>query len=174
MALTLSAQTAKEPAPKPYDDPDAYEIYSAVLGLDATKTDLLISDTTRPLNNCLDLEQSDNEVVAAIADYKKANQSRWILESKFSIKQNYFLVSENDRTRPQSKAGGITYFSAIGFSSDRSLAFLEMDFICGGLCGHGAPYILQKRDGKWVVYVPPEVLNPDGTPKLGLVCRWFS
>jgi hypothetical protein len=162
MAIVVSAQPAPESAAKPYDVPEAYEVYAATLALDHAKGELLISDTTLPIANCLD-PRSDKLVDAAISDYKKANESIWQLQKKFKLKSAYKLLSSKEikeLQKPDPKGfnwtlihgTGIRRFSAVGFNLDKTVAFVEMDVICGGLCGHGQPYVLQKRNGRWQEY----------------------
>jgi len=145
---------------------------------------VLIGDTTVSFNECLD-SRSDELVDAAITDYKKINQSQWRLAHHFAAKQAYKLLSpdeanallERDKRTgdwPLSPYNGIHRFSAVGFSADKTIAFVEMDVACGGLCGHGSPFILQKKKGRWIQYSPPATENPDGTISIrgSSICGW--
>jgi len=182
-AFVAFAQSGKEREPKPYDIQEAYDVYAAALAMDDVKGKLLIADTTVPFNECLD-PRSDKLADAAIDDYKETNKARWRLLPKFGLKRNYQLLSSEDIKRLQRSdpKGGffwyfppgvkLIHFSAVGFNADRTIAFVEMDVQCGGLCGHGSPFLLQKRKGKWGEYSPPWVENPDGTIQGITSCSW--
>ena len=183
--LLLCSQSTNHDEIKPYEDGEAYNVYSAVLEKKKTKSDLVIGDTTVPFNSCLD-PHSDKLVDAAIEDYKKMNQKRWGLGHHFALNSAYKLVSRKEADellQPDKRTGawhfsasdGIHHFSAVGFSADKTVAFVEMGVSCGGLCGHGGPFILQKKKGKWVEYVRPAIQNADGSWSLpgASVCGWF-
>ena len=99
-----------------------------------------------------------------IASYKAANKTPKVLEDKFDIPIKYELLSSTVlRAMFDAKgiegwktfyekypgSGGIVLLSAVGFSSDGSLAMVYMGHSCGGLCGGGTTHILRKIDGKW-------------------------
>ena len=180
--LSLSPQKVNQDEIKTYEDGEVYSVYSAVVALEKTQGDLLIGDTTVPFSICLEAS-SDKPANAAIEDYKKVNKNRWLLGYHFEMKRPYKLLSEekaDELLQPDKRTGkwpltsgsGIHHFSAVGFSADKNIAFVEMDVTCGGLCGHGGPYILQKKDGRWSKYDPPPVRNADGTYTFGSVCSW--
>jgi len=178
LAVALTSQTMKDAPLKPYDVPEAYEVYAAALALDHVEGDedreLLILNTTAPSNQCLDTH-GDKAVASAIEDYKKANSVKWLLERRLRLARTYKLISaeEIDALKIPDRNGGffwhfpenirIRSLSAVGFNNDKTLAFVEMDFECGGLCGHGRSFILQKQKGKWIEYSPPPIENPDGS-----------
>ncbi len=184
--LLLCSQSTKQDEIKPYEDGEAYNVYSAILEKEKTKSDLVIGDATVPFNSCLD-SRSDKLVDSAIEDYKKMNKGRWSLGYHFELKRPYKLISNKEAEtllQPDKRTGawhfsasdGIHHFSAVGFSADKSIAFVEMDVTCGGLCGHGGPFILQKKKGKWIEYEPPVIQNADGSwsfPAGQSVCSWF-
>jgi hypothetical protein len=180
--LLLCSQSTNHYEIKPYEDGEVYNVYSAVLDKEKTNRDLVIGDTTLPFNGCLD-SRSDKLVDAAIEDYKKMNRSRWGLGYHFALKRPYKLVSRKEADellQPNKQTGawhfsasdGIHHFSAVGFSPDKTIAFVEMDVVCGGLCGHGQPFILQKQKGKWARYSPQPVENPNGTMTIPGICSW--
>jgi hypothetical protein len=181
--IALSSQITQEEI-KPYDDAEVYNVYSALLSLEKSTSAVLISDTTVPFNNCLHSDL-DKLVNAAIEDYKQANQTRWRLGYHFQITRPYKLLSEkkgsgspkadNSQRQESTAPEGIHRFSAVGFSADKSIAFVEMDIVCGGLCGHGSPYILQKREGKWVRYTSVSAENTAHSHSIpgATGCGWF-
>jgi len=48
-------------------------------------------------------------------------------------------------------APGYVTFSRVGFTEDRALATLFVNFVCGGRCGGGQILVLEKRDNRWHV-----------------------
>jgi hypothetical protein len=48
-------------------------------------------------------------------------------------------------------AAGIISFSHVGFDSALHEAVVSVSFVCGGLCGTGWRYILEKKRGRWEV-----------------------
>lgn len=182
--VLLCSQSTNRDETKSYEDGEVYSVYSAVLAMEKTKSDLVIGDTTVSFNSCL-ASRSDALVDAAIEDYRKANQSRWRLGYHFETKRPYKLMSKKEADEllePDKKTGawhlspfnGIHHFSAVGFNADRTIAFVEMDVDCGRLCGHGSPFILQKQKGKWIRYFRPAIENPDGTITIpeATICGW--
>ena len=133
---------------KPYDV-EAYEVFSTVLAMEKVKGDtLLIGDTTVPFDICLG-RRSDKLADSAIENYKQANKARWRLQYRFNLDRPYRLLAEDQQrhgNKPATmEAKRIYHLSAIGFSHNRDVVFVEVDFVCGELCGHGRPYILQKK-----------------------------
>ena len=180
--FSLSSQNVNKEEIKTYEDGEVYNVYSAVVALEKTKGDLLIGDITVPFSICLE-PNSDKRANAAIEDYKKVNKTRWRLGHHFEMSRPYKLLSEKEADeflQPDKRTGewrltpesGIHHFSAVGFSVDRTIAFLEMDLSCGGLCGHGRPYLLQKKNGRWTEYDPVPAKNGDGTYVFGSFCSW--
>lgn len=176
-------QSANEQKAKPYEVTDAYSVYSAVLAQEKTTGRILINETTVPFNECLE-PSFNKQVNSAIQDYKRANQSIFALQHKFNLKRDYQLLSANERKRlrqngspnifgwtlPEAKS--IYSFSAVGFSPDKTIAFLEMDVVCGGMCGHGSPLVLQKRKGRWMEFRVPPKQNSDRRYQFTASCSW--
>jgi uncharacterized protein YbjT (DUF2867 family) len=52
----------------------------------------------------------------------------------------------------QNNAGAAGYLSLsrVGFNLGGNRALIYVEFSCGGLCGHGVYYILEKSSGKWM------------------------
>lgn len=148
---------------------------------------LLIDDTTRPFSSCLG-SRSDKSVDPAIDDYKKVNAAKWRLGYHFALEGSYKLLPMKEGISYQDKTTGapspnnpVHRFSAVGFNAGKTIAFVEMDVICGFNCGHGQPYILQKRRGKWQEYSsPPRIIQhrklKDGSYQVtmegGSLCSW--
>jgi hypothetical protein len=193
--VALSAQITKRPEPKPYADPEAYRVYAAALQLEHREGELLIAERSVPFRQCLD-SRSDKVVGAVIKQYEKTNQTVWHLQDKF-LDRDYRLISEKEIAalrRPDPEGGffwtfpngmSITHLSAVGFNATKAVAFVAIDFQCGGVCGAGRSYILEKRANKWQEYeskLAPRVIkrkkNKDGTEILTMrgptlsSCTW--
>jgi hypothetical protein len=46
-------------------------------------------------------------------------------------------------------ASGLLTLSEVAFDKTHQYAVMKFSFVCGGLCGHGATLIFQKRHGQW-------------------------
>jgi hypothetical protein len=159
---------------RPYETAEAYAVYSAILAQENPEGELLIGDTTLLFGHCLN-SHGDRHVDSAIEDYKKMNQNRLRLRPHFKWKRSYKLLSAEEQNSLRSSSGDfnwafpngvkIHHFSAVGFSPDKTIAFVEKDVSCGGMCGSGRPYIMQKVRGKWKPYQqrPTMTSNPDGS-----------
>jgi hypothetical protein len=182
VAALVLGQSTPEPTAKPYDDPVAYEVYAAALRLDHAEGQLVISNTTVAFGHCLE-SRSDKRVDGAIKDYKSKNKIAWKLQPQLKG-DGYKLLSRDEIEHLVQKdpkdnffwsfpAGTqVIDFSAVGFSAEKTIAFVEMDVRCGGLCGHGSPYILQKKNGNWEEYRVPATRSPDGSYHLMSTCSW--
>ncbi len=181
-----------KPGPESYDDEEAYKVYAEVLPKGwvwtvAKATGLVIQqETTRYPNEPLDRtcikldEQSKKDWQEVIDNYLLNNQTPRVLLPKIPIEKPYELVprsrllfplgSGNQRdeywikiTKRVGNYGGILSLSAVGFNRTRDRAIVYMGHHCGGLCGGGTHYFLEKIDGKW---------NPGKVS--GMVCSWAS
>jgi len=164
----LSAQAATVLAAKPYDVPDAYEIYSIVLAQDHHEGELLIADTTVPFQGCLQ-PRTDDSVDSAIEDYMKTNQKKWHLERQLDTRLRYKLLSRKKiaslrKSGPTGKitwqlpAGTLLYrFSAVGFNADKTVAFLQTEVICGPNCIGRRVVVLQKANTQWIPIPDPSL-----------------
>jgi len=187
--VALIPQAGSEHKPATYEVPEAYQLYSAALAAQHLQGDLLISQTTVPFSHCLDSDQG-TPIQAAINSYKKLNRTTWQLQRRFLVEQQYKLVTAEEIEALKEDSAHQSFFwrfkhdarlvrfSAVGFNKNKTLAFFEMDVVCGGLCGYGQPFLLERRNGKWLPYSPPQpppVKNPDGTYRgrmTGHICMW--
>jgi len=183
--------TAK-PVPEPYDNEEAYKVYAEVLPKEwvwtvAKASGLVIQqETTRfpnepPDRTCIKLnEASKSDWQEVIENYLLNNQAPRLLLPKIPIEKPYELVprsripfpygsgNQQDEywigiTKRVGNYGGILSFSAVGFNRTRDKALVYMGHHCGGLCGGGTHYFLEKVDGKWK---PGKVS--------AMVCFWAS
>ena len=175
-------QTGKAPA-APYQDPDAYEVYSAVLPMDGwwqdSKSLLILQELPPkewPIGSPRDALQGDAEFAkrfdSVFMSFEQANKQELLLQYHFAIQKPYQIVSaaelqasfsshpvsHNDTWESfrQSFPGceGYLILSAVGFNSDKTIAMVYVEHRCGGLCGASRYYILEKRQGRWLKYKP--------------------
>jgi len=153
--------------PKPYEDADAYEVYSAILPsvwpwrVENAKT-LVIDSGTRAYEMCLRPDPESQQVIGqAISEYVRLNEKTWLLKQNFKIEKPYELITSDELNRmtgfeewkqfdkQHPNSGGWVELSAVGFNADKTVAVVYMGHHCPGLCGGGDFHVLQKKDGKW-------------------------
>ena len=165
--------------PKIYNDVDAYDVYSAVLSLPfngnlpKSKTLLIRQDTIRSFGAYVDQKPDSaiclkptNEITPlvgpAIEDFLLKNETKWRLQNRFNLETPYKLIDSEqvlelikrdgwegfNKAFPES--GAFIDLSAVGFNADKTIAVVSKGGWCGELCGEGAYYIMQKKQGKWV------------------------
>lgn len=157
-------------ATEPYEDTDAYDVYSAIIASTAPDPEMhmfLIGINTLPISLRSDKDQLGNderrkEVArakgTALSDYVKVNSKSWILQRKFNLPEAYELVTE-DRMRILFPDNGLfrgkwIQFSAVGFNPDKTMAVVFLWDWCSiyCCCGQSSSAVLQKKsDGKWKV-----------------------
>jgi hypothetical protein len=91
-------------------------------------------------------------VGSAIADYKKKNGRKWLLQRQFEITKPYEIVSSDEintifntegtagwktfyERHPDS--GGLIESSAAGFNASKTFAVVYVGHTCGSWCGGG-------------------------------------
>ena len=135
---------------------------------------------TEPYAMCIASDKESGKIVdSAIADYKKKNERKWLLQRQFEITKAYEMISSDEintifntegtegwktfyERHPDS--GGLIEFSAVGFNASKTVAVVYAGHSCGSLCGGGTFHILRKVDGKW------KPLRLQG----GTSCAWAS
>ncbi len=81
-----------------------------------------------------------------IADWIARNQEPVVLPQNLSFEKGYEVI-------PQSELEPLAryyFFTRVGFSKDGQQAFLRFYFACP-LCGEGAFYLLEKKEGVWEI-----------------------
>lgn len=162
----VNSTTGKAP---PYEDQEAYEVYSAILPLewplrDAHAKRLIIQNETNGYEMCLRPEKEWQEKIGpAISDYVRANAKPSLLQPRIKVGVPYRLIIADElrstihtsgwegfyQRYPDS--GGWMELSAVGFNVNKTVAVVYMGHHCGPLCGGGGFHVLEKRkDGKWV------------------------
>ena len=168
LALSQDSAVKTDNSPKPYEDAEAYKVYSAILPTGSVwqvhkaKT-LVIRRETRDYKMCLQPEPESERIIGqAISEYVKLSEKTWLLQRQFSIEKPYELIAYDElrsALKPGSgenfykqhpDSGGWIELSAVGFNADKTVAVVYMGHHCGSLCGGGRFHVLQKKDGKWV------------------------
>jgi hypothetical protein len=169
LALLLSQSAVSNRAQAPaYEDPDAYEVYSAILPSEwplkaAHAKRLIIQTETKHFEMCLQPEKEWQEKVGpAISDYVRANAKPSLLQPKIEVEVPYQLIVAEELKSAIQKgdwegfyqsypdSGGWLELSAVGFNAEKTVAVVYMGHHCGSLCGGGGFHVLEKKDGKWI------------------------
>jgi len=161
------AAVTQEERAAPYNDADAFEVYSAILPSEwplrvANAKTLVISSATVGYRICLVPEKESEEIFGpAISDYSRMNEKPRLLQQKLSLEIPYELITSDELKSTFEQGGwegfyaqnpdsrGWVELSAVGFNADKTVAVVYMGHHCGMLCGGGGFHILQKKDGKW-------------------------
>lgn len=184
-AVFASPQETTTSETTSYEETEAYKVYSAILPQEwpwseADAKSLVIRTQTEPYAMCIAPDKESARIVgSAIADYKKKNDKKWLLQRQFDIAKPYEMISRDEIDtifKTEGSAGWKTFYerhpdsggwielSAVGFNASKTVAVVYAGHSCGSLCGGGTFHILQKVDGKW-------------TPlrlKGGTFCAWAS
>ena len=167
LPLSQGSATKTVDTPKPYEDAEAYEVYSAIIPtgwlwqVQKAKS-LVIRSETKGYKMCLRPEAESEKIIAqAISEYVMLNEKTWLLQRQFSIEKPYELIAY-DGLKPalqlggwksfhdlHSNSGGWIGLSAVGFNTDKTIAVVYMEHTVGG-GGGGGFHVLRKKDGKWV------------------------
>ena len=177
---------ARQPikAASPYENLDAYGVYSAVLSMggqwDDTKSLVILKKLPPkewPIGSPRDALHGDDVFLGnferIFKAFEQTNKESLFLENRFAIRKPYRLVGSSEleaafRSTVPSVRGdgwegfrqnfpnstGYLIFSAVGFNPKKTIAIVFVDYRCGGLCGSARYYVLQKRNGDWVSYSP--------------------
>lgn len=169
-ARPVTDLAATSPLNRPGGGPapaDAYAVYSALY--QATMPEPLafaqnsVTDIPQVNGSCLrpSTPQEHEMADAFVAANKQSHQ--W--EEKFSIPQGYRLLSSIDLNRAQTclathrrDAAGcesykqlryVRYLGIPGFDRTRTRALVSVIKSCGGLCGSGGIFAVEKDGGTW-------------------------
>ncbi|MBO0721788.1 MAG: hypothetical protein J2P41_13245 [Blastocatellia bacterium] len=153
--------------PQPYEDADAYEVYAAILpsnwtGSASKAIKLVIQSKASAFKMCVKPKGESIEILKdAISDYVELSKKSWLLQRRFSIEKPYELITSEELKSifehgswekfyvRYPNSGGVIDLSPVGFNKEKTVAIVYMGHSCGGLCGAGTFYVLQKKDGKW-------------------------
>jgi hypothetical protein len=168
LGSTLAAQVKLQP----YEDIDAYSIYSKLImnerSVTVSKANKLViqtQTTTEDLPRSCLTTVKEPRLLPVIAEFEKLTSTTWLLQRDFDLSFSYEMVSELEinglikERRPEQwesfyskypdSAGSYIFMSPIAFNKGRTLAILYFGHWCGQTCGEGAVRLLEKKDGKW-------------------------
>jgi hypothetical protein len=166
--------------PVEYADPDAFNVYSALMPTPINGRAVLVVDATRKAERCSlnDESMPDSDFREAMQDFHRANKQVWTLAKEFrsSVQadlidskelKSYFRKSADKgwktfyKTHPQ--ASGTIAFSAVGFNHKRTAAVVYSEIVSCSECGVGGLHFLRKEAAGWTEIKP-------GFPD----CGWIS
>jgi hypothetical protein len=172
VAIVLTAQTTKEQPVKPYEDPEAYAVYAALLSSpNSGKPDVeqaVMAQRTLVFENCYEPDEQWREMLSPVVEnYKTINQQRWDLVDA-SIRFPHKLLSADEMHALFSKGPkpgwkkfhgkypqkALLSVSAVGFNPDKTVAMVAAESDCDSLCGSGGMSFLRKVDGVWQKFQP--------------------
>jgi hypothetical protein len=153
---------------KQYVDPDAYSIYATLLK-NTKETSIVIQSETESFPGLTDHDMGikggksfQKQWGAAIKDYAVKYQQERVLTRDIPIGVPYELVPKSELHeifRSQGgwdtfherfpSVGGYYWVSAVGFNPKKTHAIVNLNYRCGGFCGHGGPHFLEQIQGKW-------------------------
>ena len=166
----VTAMPQEPSAAQPYEEPDAYQIYSLLLPREESygfaKGTLIIQEEA--VSNAAAGGACLNSALAkqfgvAISDYERSRKKTRLLKRHFQIEKPYEIVNKQtlalfrghgldswdeyyDRY-PQS--GGYVFMSPVGFNKKKTQAVVYTGSICGGLCGRAQFHLFEKIRGEW-------------------------
>ena len=153
---------------------EAYEVYSG-LYQEPTQDPLVfvqdsVTDIPQVNGSCLRPSTATEHEMADA--FVAANQQSHRWEEKFSIPASYRLLprSEVAQVRPCMKPHGsdasgcenykglryLRYLGVPGFDQSHTHALVSVIKSCGGFCGSGGIFMVEKTDGKWQRSAPSD------------------
>jgi len=156
----VTANPQEPSAVPPYEEPDAYQIYSLLLPKQQSygfaKGTLRIQEETES-NAAVDEACLSRDVAKqfkdAISDYERSRTTTYLLKRHFQIEKPYEVVNKETLTHWDDnryrQSGGYVFMSAVGFNKKKTQAIVYMGSICGGLCGSSSFHLLEKVNGQW-------------------------
>jgi hypothetical protein len=166
--------TTTEVAAVPYEDPDAYAVYSVLLASQNGKFFVIQSELEYFPNGSSSGVEGGAEFKklwgVAVEDYVRQFRQKRSLVRNFSLDAPYQLLPKAEimlafklppGTTPQPGEGwvkfyskypearGYYYLSAVGFDENKTHAIVQMNNWCGMLCGGGYSHFFEKVDGNW-------------------------
>ena len=163
-AQAAPAQRPQEPAP--YTDPDAYDVYSALIPGLRTSRFYVIQESIPAIqfsvftDPCFS-KKFQREYRELLKNFDEANRRPLRLLRKFHLDESYELLQPGNGGSESGEggwgafhkrfpgSGGIISMSAVGFNKKKTEAFVWIGFSCGPLCGSWSYRLLEKREGGW-------------------------
>lgn len=157
--LSLVGLAAPESfAARPYDDADAYEIYSLLLpqqeSYDLGKDLVTIQESAivQDISGACLTEADAKRFKDSIAGYNRVQKRRWLFQRQFHVTKQYRIVGKEVLSAlphyPQG-AGSYLLMSAVGFNRNKTQAIVFIESVCGGLCGSWRFHFLKKVHRNW-------------------------
>ena len=156
------------------DEAEEYAVYSAVINKRYVKSDstnlLVISDQTSFYgnrsqtaiysDNYIENTTSEQRVHQMKKSYPSVSEEtlfdydeKKLQSSKigygFDLLVGYKLINENELEKDNTNK--MIRLSKVGFNSEKTEAFVYVEFICPALCGEGNKLLLEKVDGVWKI-----------------------
>jgi hypothetical protein len=140
-------------------DPESYAVYDAVLPLSFDGHPMLPHLIVPQTVSNADLQGQPGkcfppdvarEYGAAFTTFVLRNRAPRTLERKLSPTLPYGYVDGRHSVDHDVR------LSAVGFDEHHTHAVVHMADYCGPLCGGGQYYLLEKRDGRWIVADGPD------------------
>jgi hypothetical protein len=158
-AIVLSSQTASLRA---YSEPDAAEVYRALIG-PQNKRSFLVLSTSRGPNTCSfsEKEIADPEFRQAMHSFRDMKEQKWDLSSVLGDRQTISESELNDTFKPGIMEGwhrfrqkhpdssGYVALSAVGFNSAHTVAVVYSGGACGPKCGTGGLKYFRRTSKGW-------------------------
>ena len=158
----VTAMAQVHSAAQPYDEPDAYQIYSLLIPHEESyvfaQGTLIIQEETVS-DVAVTGAGLSREVASrfkdAASDYERARTKKWFLQRQFMIEKTYEIVNRETIARletseqPRPKSGGHIFMSPVGFNRRKTQAIVYAGSSCGGLCGSSQFHLFEKVHGRW-------------------------
>jgi hypothetical protein len=135
---------------------DSYEVYSAVLAQHygtwfKQKEPVLILPHTvlepQGHQGC-GSQTEQSTVVRRLLDKLLAEKEQFQIAPKLQLPGKYRILTTKAEIRENAEPG-VVFLSSVEFSEDRSKAMMLVGHNCGGLCGDGHVWILDKGKDGW-------------------------
>jgi hypothetical protein len=148
--------------------PDAYEVYSALYQAPSDEPLVFAAESRTDIPqvgaSCLKpTSQSEHELSDAFA---AVNQQSHLWEQKFTLSQNYTVLSPEDtvqaqaclqahdstsaRCAPYRGVRHVRFLGIPGYDRTHTHALVSVIRNCGGFCGSGGIFAVEKRGNTWV------------------------
>src|SRR5215831_16526028 len=174
--LVAFAHTVKTKRPQfsaEMRETEEYAVYSALLANAQTGNSLLIQNRTE---SAYRYDGSGDEAKyikdhfppetsqETLDDFKQIDRQQKELGQRFELYQTYLLVTQEERHngfanragrdaffQKYPSARGVILLSRVGFNKTIDEALVYSWRYCGGDCGGGGYYLLQKQNGRWSI-----------------------
>jgi hypothetical protein len=174
VGLVGGASQAQAPGPLAIDDAEAYVVYSSLLSNEwivrvAKATNLVIQEETATRWTCMPSGPPlETDWKPVLDSYRAANGTTRAIRPgqqiglPYQVVPSRLIASAFDKPvqdgvndgwqryyRRYPGSGGYLQLSAVGFNPTKTRAMVYMAHSCGGLCGEGMHYLLERVEGVW-------------------------